>query len=103
MRPILTLDIARKIVEACVAGAQQDSWKMHLAVLDIGGNLKAFARMEDAQLISEEAAMRKAYTAAALPHSTRETAELTYNNPERRPGGIGFLPPVAAIQTGFRS
>jgi glc operon protein GlcG len=67
MRPISTLDIARKIVEACIAKAQQQGWKMHVAVLDIGGNLKAFARMDDAQLISEEVAMRKAYTAAALP------------------------------------
>ena len=59
MRPILTLDVARKIVEACIAKAQQEGWKMHVAVLDIGGNLKAFARMDDAQLISEELAMRK--------------------------------------------
>jgi uncharacterized protein GlcG (DUF336 family) len=74
---------------------------MHVAVLDIGGNLKAFARMDDAQLISEEVAMRKAYTAAALPRSTRETAELAYSNPERRPGGIAFLPRVAVIQGGL--
>ena len=60
MRPILTLDVARKVVEACIAKAQQQGWKMHVAVLDIGGNLKAFARMDDAQLISEEVATRKA-------------------------------------------
>ena len=101
MRPILTLDIARKIVEACIAKAQQQGWKMHVAVLDIGGNLKAFARMDDAQLISEEVAMRKAYTAAALPRSTRETAELAYSNPDRRPSGIAFLPRVAVIQGGL--
>jgi hypothetical protein len=35
-RPILTLDVARKIVEACIAKAQQEGWKMHVAVLDIG-------------------------------------------------------------------
>ena len=101
MRPILTLDIARKIVDGCLAKAQQTGWKMHIAVLDIGGNLKAFVRMDDAQLISEEVAMRKAYTAAALPRSTRETAELAYSNPERRPGGIAFLPRVAVIQGGL--
>ena len=59
MRPILTLEVARKIVEACIAKAQHEGWKMHVAVLDTGGNLKAFARMHDAQLISEELAMRK--------------------------------------------
>ena len=59
MRPILTLDVARKIVEACIAKAQQQGWKMHVAVLDIGGNLKAFARMDDAQLLSEEVAIGK--------------------------------------------
>jgi uncharacterized protein GlcG (DUF336 family) len=100
-RPILTLDVARKIVEACITQAQKQGWKMHVAVLDVGGNLKAFARMDDAQLISEEVAMRKAYTAAALPRSTRETAELAYSNPERRPGGIAFLPRVAVIQGGL--
>jgi glc operon protein GlcG len=100
-RPILTLDVTRKIVEACIAQAQKQGWKMHVAVLDIGGNLKAFVRMDDAQLISEEVAMRKAYTAAALPRSTRETAELAYSKPERRPGGIAFLPRVAVIQGGL--
>jgi hypothetical protein len=34
--------------------------------------------------------MRKAYTAAALPRSTGETADLAYSNPERRPSGIPF-------------
>src|ERR1700730_17506461 len=101
MRPVLPLDVARKIGDGCLAKAQQQGWKMHIAVLDIGGNLKAFVRMDDAQLISEEVAMRKAYTAAALPRSTRETAELAYGNPERRPGGIAFLPRVAVIQGGL--
>ena len=89
MRPILTLDVARKIVDGCLNKAQQHGWKMHVAVLDIGGNLKAFARMDDAQLISEEVAMRKAYTAAALPRSTRETADLAYRAKRRglRSGG----------------
>ena len=89
MRPILTLDVARKIVDGCLNKAQQQGWKMHDAVLDIGGTLKAFARMDDAQLISEEVAMRKAYTAAALPRSTRETADLAYRAKRRglRPGG----------------
>ena len=72
MRPILTLDVARKILEACIAKAQQQGWKMHVAVLDIGGNLKAFARMDDAQLISEEVAMRKAYCSCAAALDPRD-------------------------------
>src|ERR1700740_835090 len=40
--PTLTLDVARKIVDGCLTKAQQQGWKMHIAVLDIGGNLKAF-------------------------------------------------------------
>lgn len=74
---------------------------MHVAVLDIGGNSKAYIHVDDAQLISEEVAMRKAYTATALPRSTRETVDLAYSNPERRPGGIAFLPRVALIQGGL--
>jgi glc operon protein GlcG len=100
-RPILTLDVARKIVDGCLAKAQQQGWKMRIAVLDMGGNLRAYICMDDGRLISEEVAMRKAYTAAALPRSTRETADLAYSNPERRPGGIAFLPHVALIQGGL--
>jgi hypothetical protein len=40
MRPILTLDVARKSVDRCLTKAQQQGWKMHIAVLDIGGNFR---------------------------------------------------------------
>jgi uncharacterized protein YjbI with pentapeptide repeats len=32
MRPILALDVVRKIVEACIAKTQQQGWKMHVAM-----------------------------------------------------------------------
>ena len=41
---------------------------------------------------------RRSGVSPALPRSTRETADLAYSNPERRPGGIAFLPRVAVIQ-----
>jgi hypothetical protein len=32
MRPILTLDVARRIVEACIAKTEQQGWKMHVVM-----------------------------------------------------------------------
>ena len=32
MQPILTLDAAKQIAEACLARAEQEGWNMHVAV-----------------------------------------------------------------------
>ena len=45
---------------------------MNVAVAEIGGNLKAFARMEEAWTASINISQGKAYTAASLGLSTKE-------------------------------
>ncbi len=45
---------------------------MNIAVAEVGGNLKAFGRMEEAWLASIEVAIDKAFTAASLGISTEE-------------------------------
>jgi len=66
-RPILTLEVAKKMAAACEARAKQEGWKMNIAILDSGGNLKHFSRMDDSFLKSIEIAMIKAQTSAGLP------------------------------------
>jgi uncharacterized protein GlcG (DUF336 family) len=59
----LTLDAAERIVAAAKKKAAEINTKMDIAVVDAGGNLKAFARMDGAWLGSIDIAQRKARTA----------------------------------------
>ena len=65
-RPILTASAAMKMVHGCLTKAGAEGWRMHIAILDNHGNLKAYHRMDDAQLLSHDVAMAKARS-SALP------------------------------------
>lgn len=53
---------AMRIVNASIQKAQELDTKMNIAVVDAGGNLKAFVRMDGAFLGSADVAMKKART-----------------------------------------
>lgn len=59
----LTLEAAELIVGAAKKKAAEIGTKMDIAVVDAGGNLKAFVRMDGAWLGSIDIAQRKARTA----------------------------------------
>ncbi len=59
----ISLDAAEKVVQAAKKKAAEIKTLMDIAVVDAGGNLKAFARMDGAWLGSVDIAMRKARTA----------------------------------------
>ncbi len=59
----LTLEAAEHIVAAAKKKAAEIGTKMDIAVVDAGGNLKAFVRMDGAWLGSIDIAQRKARTA----------------------------------------
>ena len=54
--------------------AREIGQPMNVAVAEIGGNSKAFARMEEAWTASIAIAQDKAYTAASLGFSTQDLA-----------------------------
>jgi glc operon protein GlcG len=58
----LTLDIAKKMLEAGEKEAEKQGVPMSMAVSDAGGNLIAFRRMDNAALFSVQIAMDKAFT-----------------------------------------
>ncbi len=58
----LTLEAAERIVAAAKKKAAEIGTKMDIAVVDAGGNLKAFVRMDGAWLGSIDIAQRKART-----------------------------------------
>jgi Haem-degrading len=50
--PPISLDRAQAVIHAAVAEAKKRNWKMNVAVVDSGGNLVAFQRMDGAMLAS---------------------------------------------------
>src|SRR5882762_1310749 len=59
----ISSELAQKMVDAAVAKAREIGVSENVAILDDGGNLKAFSRMDGAPILCIEMALNKAYTA----------------------------------------
>src|SRR3984893_2256321 len=59
----ISSELAQKMVDAAAAKAREIGVSENVAILDDGGNLKAFGRMDGAPILSIEIAQNKAYTA----------------------------------------
>lgn len=72
----ISLERAQAAINAVVAEAKKRDWKMNIAVVDSGGNLVAFQRMDGAMLASIQIAQHKARAAATFRRETKffETA-----------------------------
>src|ERR1700749_2956809 len=73
----VTLDRAQTIIEAALRKAADIGVPMNVAVVDEGGNLKSFVRMEKAWLGSIQIAQDKAWTARAFDMTTKELAAIS--------------------------
>src|SRR5689334_9786637 len=67
----ISLDRAQAAINATVAESKKRGWKMNVAVVDSGGNLVSFARMDGAQLASVAIAEHKARAAAMFRRETK--------------------------------
>jgi uncharacterized protein GlcG (DUF336 family) len=75
------LDQAQVVVDAAVEKAQQIATLMNITIIDAGGNLKAFARMDGAWLGSIDISAKKARTARFFDMDSGEIGKLS------QPGG----------------
>jgi uncharacterized protein GlcG (DUF336 family) len=73
----LSLDQANAILAAAIKKADELKIKQNIAVVDAGGSLKAFARMDGAWLGSIDIAMKKAKTARYFDMPTGEIGKLS--------------------------
>ena len=103
-----TLDIsavqARAVVDAAKAKAAAIDTKMDIAVVDVGGNLKAFLRMDGAWLGSIDIAIKKAKTARFFDMPTGEIGKLSQPggplyNIEHSNGGLITFPGGLPLRT----
>jgi glc operon protein GlcG len=69
--PPISLERAQAAINAAVADAKKRNWNMNLAVVDSGGNLVAFQRMDGAMLASIQIAEHKARAAATFRRPTK--------------------------------
>ena len=69
--PPVSLERAEAAIAAVVAESRKRDWKMNVAVVDSGGNLVAFQRMDGAQIASIRIAHHKARAAAMFRRETK--------------------------------
>ena len=69
-RPMLTLEDCRKIAAAAEAEAKRNNWNVAIAILDDGGHLLHFIRMDGATPANARIAVEKGRTAAESRRST---------------------------------
>ena len=67
----IALDHAQAAINAAVAESKKRGWKLNVAVMDSGGNLVAFARMDGAQLASIAISEHKARVAVKFRRETK--------------------------------
>jgi uncharacterized protein GlcG (DUF336 family) len=64
-------DAAKKVAAAAIAEARKNHWEMAVAVVDTGGYLVYFERMQDTQLGSVQISIEKAKSAALFRRPTK--------------------------------
>ncbi|MFL4970022.1 MAG: GlcG/HbpS family heme-binding protein [Xanthobacteraceae bacterium] len=67
----ITLDQAKKAVEAAVEESKKNNWGMNIAVVGPSGDLVHFSRMDTAQFASIKISQHKARTAATFRRPTK--------------------------------
>jgi len=69
--PGISAEEANAVIQAAAAEAKKHDWKLNIAVVDSGGNLVAFERMDGAQLASIAISEHKARAAAIFRRETK--------------------------------
>ena len=90
----ISLEGAQRILSAALASAKTMDLRVSVAVAGRAGDLKAFARMDGASMLSGETARRKVYTVAMTGMSTQEFGSILKSEmpeePELFHGMIGI-------------
>jgi len=94
-RPALTLADCEKISAAALAEARRNHWVVAVAILDDGGHLLNFARMDGASPASARIAVAKGRTAAESRRASGTWQERIKSRPE-----LMQMPGILPVQGG---
>ena len=81
----ISLEGAQRVVAAALASAKSMNLRVSVAVAGRAGDLKAFARMDGASMLSGETARRKVYTVAMTGMSTQEFGSILKSEMREEP------------------
>jgi glc operon protein GlcG len=70
-KPVLTLQMAKRVAAAAQAEATRNDWRVAVAIVDDGGHLLYLERSHETQFGSVETAIRKAHAAVAFQRPTK--------------------------------
>lgn len=76
----ITMEVANRAINAAIRKSQKMNVNQNIAIVDRGGHLKAFARMEDAWLGSIDIAIKKARTARFFDMETGDMGKMSKPN-----------------------
>ncbi len=96
----ITLEMAQEMVNAAVKKGKEIGVKVNIAIVDDGGHLVSFGRMDGAPLLSIEIATNKAFTAIAFGLPTHDWHPLIAEEPALREG-IVHTPRLVIFGGGF--
>ena len=94
-KPCLTSDDVRKMLAACEAEAVKNKWAVAISIVDDGGYLLGFTRMDGCGAVSAEVSLGKARTSAL----TKRPSKFFEDRIKERPAFAGF-PAGILIQGG---
>jgi len=85
-KPSLTWTDVKNMLAACEAEAAKNNWAVAIAIVDDGGYLLGFERMDGAPLISAEVSLGKARTSAM----TKRPSKFFEDRVKDRPAFVTF-------------
>jgi glc operon protein GlcG len=85
-KPCLTSADVKKMLAACEAEAAKNNWAVAISIVDDGGFLLGFERMDGASVITAEVSLGKARTSAM----TRRPSKFFEDRIKDRPAFINF-------------
>jgi glc operon protein GlcG len=97
--PSVTLETARKVAAPALAEAAKNNWNIAVAVVDTGGNLVYYEKMDNTQLGSAHIAVEKARTAAMFKRPTKAFQDSLATGAENL--RILGLPGIVPAEGGF--
>jgi glc operon protein GlcG len=97
--PPITVDNAKKAAALAIAEARKNSWTMAVTIVDIGGDLVYFEKMDGTQTGSVTVSIEKARTAALFKRPSRSFQDTV------AAGGVGLrilaLPGALPVEGGI--
>jgi glc operon protein GlcG len=93
--PSILLENAKKAAASALAEARKNSWTMAVAIVDPGGHLVYFEKMDETQIGSSRIALEKARSSALFKRPTKSFQEMLASGPDGlRVFGLGGAVPV---------